>query len=720
MKKYAKVVFFNNIEYNLSDSNTGNPKQYWKLIKMLMKGNSISEDIPPLLNTIDNSLSFSDKDKANIFNDYFSSISTLDESNTTLPVFQSKTYNCLQFITISEQDVQDVLSNLMINKASGPDEISHRLLKETSKSICKPLTLLFNKSIQLSTYPKLWKHANVMPLFKKGDKNKPSNYRPVSLISCVGKVLERVIFKYMYNFLHENDLIYKNQAGFLPKHSTVYQLIDIYNQICKAFDDKKFTCIVFCDISKAFDRVWHKGLIFKLRQFGITGTLNDWLSSYLIGRKQRVFTGTEFSQDRTLGAGVPQGSVLGPLLFLIYVNDITESLTSITRLFADDSSLAISSDNIQLIENSLNTDLVKLEDWARQWLVNFNPAKTDVLFLSLAKTNVRPVLQFQNTPLNYVESHKHLGVTLSEDGSWHTHIHNITSSASRILGSMRFLKFKLKRNTLNQIYISYLRPILEYASVLWDSCTIHEKDTLEKLQYEAARIVTGLTRSVSIQNLLNEIGWVSLADRRKIQKLILLFKYKNGELPGYLSEIMPNTVRDTNNYNLRNREDYSTVVRRLQIYANSVIPSSVKLWNELSPEIRNASSLLSFKWNVKQLFKGSSVPPYFFDGDRTYQIYHARLRNRCSNLNADLFYNKLRESPNCDCGFSHEHAEHFLFNCPLYLIQRIKLFTETRRFHPLNTNKLLFGIENNNNDDNSYIFLKVQEFIKSTKRFEKQ
>ncbi len=146
----------------------------------------------------------------------------------------------------------------MINKASGPDEISHKMLKETSKTICLPLSIVFNRSIQEASYPNCWKKANVMPLFKKGNRDMPANYRPISLISCVGKVMERVVFKHVYNHLIANNLIYKNQSGFLPGHSTVFQLIDIYNQICKAFDDRKSTCIVFCDISKAFDRVWHR------------------------------------------------------------------------------------------------------------------------------------------------------------------------------------------------------------------------------------------------------------------------------------------------------------------------------------------------------------------------------------------------------------------------------------------------------------------------------
>ena len=541
MKKQAKEIFYNNIEFTLNDASSCNPRQYWKIVKTLIKNNSLTCDfIPPLLNEIDGTYSFTDTEKANNLNTYFSSVSTIDDSQARLPHFNSKTNAHLHNIIITEQDVIDILANLNINKANGPDEISHRMLKETRFSICTPLSIIFNRSMQENIFPELWKESNVMPLFKKGDKNLVSNYRPISLISCVGKEMERVIFKYVYNYLHATNLIYDKQSGFLPGHSTVYQLIDIYNQVCSAFDERKSTCIIFCDISKAFDRVWHSGLLFKLRQYGIDGNILNWITSYLMNRKQKCFVGSSFSDIKQVNAGVPQGPVLGPLFFLIYVNDITESLLSISRLYADDSSLAVSSNNVDYIESTLNHDLNIISEWAHKWLVNFNPSKTEVLFFTVSKNNnARPSLMFNNVQLDFVKTHKHLGVTLSDDGTWHAHISNIVSSASKILGTMKLLKFKLKRATLNQIYLSYLRPIIEYASIIWDNCTLYEKELLEKLQYDAARTVTGLTRSVSIENLIKEIGWVSLSDRRKKQKLILIFKHKNGDLPSYLNEIMP-------------------------------------------------------------------------------------------------------------------------------------------------------------------------------------
>ena len=475
---------------------------------------------------------------------------------------------------------------------------------------------------------------------------------------------------------------------------------------------------MFCDISKAFDRVWHKGLIFKLKQYGLSENILKWISSYLQYRKQRVFVNSEFSNEKHINAGVPQGSVLGPLLFLVYVNDIADSLHSVTRLFADDSSLAVTSNDNEYIQATLNHDLDIISKWATQWLVQFNPSKTEVLYLSLMKNNARPSIVFQNTQLNFVVNHKHLGVTLSEDGSWHTHITNIANSAAKVLGTMRMLKFKLRRRSLNQIYVSYLSPIMEYASIVWENCTQYEKDLLDKIQYDAARIVTGLTRSVSINKLLNEIGWVSLKDRRQMQKLILMFKYSKGELPDYLNSHFPDLVINTNNYFLRNQMNYASIVRRLVIYSNSTIPSSVRMWNELDIDIRNSDTLSTFKNKLKHIYKPADVPSFLLSGYRFYQVHHARIRNNCSNLNADLFTNHLRESPECACGYANEDAEHYFFRCSNFTNQRHQLFVMTRGFHPLSPHKLLYGINTFGDEENKILFTHVQSYIKATKRFE--
>ena len=191
-------------------------------------------------------------------------------------------------ISCTDPEIEILINSLNPNKATGPDNISNRMLKAVAKEISVPLSILFNRSFAEKVFANSLKVSNVLPLYKKDDKCFPSNYRPISLLSNIGKLQERIIFKHIYNHLHENNLLYKYQSGFLPNHSITYQLIDIYHHICQTFDNDQFSCMFFCDVSKAFDSVWHKGLIFKLKQYGISGSLLNCVTDYISNRTQRV------------------------------------------------------------------------------------------------------------------------------------------------------------------------------------------------------------------------------------------------------------------------------------------------------------------------------------------------------------------------------------------------------------------------------------------------
>ena len=276
------------------------------------------------------------------------------------------------------------------------------------------------------------------------------------------------------------------------------QLIDIYNTFCKALDEGKEVRAIFCDVSKAFDRVWHKGLLYKLKRAGITGSLLSWFTNYLNNRSQRVVLPGACSSWKSIKAGVPQGSILGPLLFLVYINDIVEDIHCKIRLFADDTSLYIIVDNPAEAAQMLNSDMEKINQWANMWLVSFNPAKSESLLFS-RKINkpYHPPVTMNNQIITEVTTHKHLGLTFSNDCTWHEHLAQIKTKAWQRINIMRKLKFVLDRKSLQTIYFSFIRPLLEYADVVWDNCTQYEADELEKIQIEAARIVTGATRLVS-------------------------------------------------------------------------------------------------------------------------------------------------------------------------------------------------------------------------------
>jgi hypothetical protein len=311
----------------------------------------------------DNEVYSTDEDKAKLFNDYFVKVQSLPNQPED-PEFEDEVppQETIEMITITPKDVEDTLKCLDPNKAYGPDGISPRMLKEGGPAIVNILTKIFNLSLTKGIFPSCWKLANVCPIFKKAEEFFTQNYRPISLLSTIAKVFEQVVFKHLFNFFRANFTISLWQAGFLPGQSTVTQLIEIYDEFCKAIDKGKEIRVVFLDISKAFDRVWHAGLLSKLKGSGIQGRLLTWLKSYLTDRQQRVTINGVHSPWGKILAGVPQGSVLGPLLFLIFINDITHVIRRCNiRLFADDTCLFIEVDERAEAAGILNENLNRIQ-----------------------------------------------------------------------------------------------------------------------------------------------------------------------------------------------------------------------------------------------------------------------------------------------------------------------------------------------------------------------
>ena len=293
------------------------------------------------------------------------------------------------------------------------------------------------------------------------------------------KPLQKCIYKHIFNFIRE--LITEHQSGFTLNDSTTNQLLYLAHIFSKALDEGKEIRIIFFDISKAFDRVWHRGLLFKLKKMGIVGDLLLWLKDYLSNRKQRVVINGKESSWENISAGVPQGSILGPLLFLIFINDIVSEVNCPIKLFADDTSIYAIVENPLVASIQLNSDLQKIHEWSQRWLVNFNPRKTESIIISRkGEPRLHPPLYMNHVEIKTVVTHKHLGLTFSQDGSWTSHIDEIISKANSRLNILRKLKFKLDRRSLEQMYISYIRPLFEYADVIWDNCPDYMKDKLEK------------------------------------------------------------------------------------------------------------------------------------------------------------------------------------------------------------------------------------------------
>ena len=409
--------------------------------------------IPPIL--LDDKFLVNAKEKACEFIKHFSFQCKPLANSSTLPDLHYLTENKLSTICFTNGDIISLIRGLNKNKSSGSDEISARMLSLSDESIILPLKLIFQNIISTGVFPYMWKLANLTPIHKKASKQLVSNYRPISLLPICGKLFERIIFKNLYNHLVSNNLITKNQSGFRPGDSTINQLIDLVNDIHKSFDHPKCLEVraVFLDISKAFDKVWHDGLLFKLEQNGVSGSVLNLLRSYLLNRRQRVVLNGSSSEYYPIESGVPPGSVLGPLLFLVYINDLENYIKSKIKFFADDSMLFSIVHDPNLSAHDLNHDLDKITKWAYQWKMSFNPESIkqaiEVLF-SQKRTNCHhSPIHFNNSVVTRKDCHKHLGLTLDSKLTFTDHINEKLNLAKKFIGVLKYLSRHLTLKTLD-------------------------------------------------------------------------------------------------------------------------------------------------------------------------------------------------------------------------------------------------------------------------------
>jgi len=663
-----------------------------------------------------------DETKADLLNDHFVAQSTLQAENQDLEEAQLPE-SLLEPFVVMPEDVYKILNGLDVNKATGPDGISNKLLKEAAVPIAQPLSELLNFCLSFGSFPQTWKVAQVVPIFKKDDPQLCNNYRPISLLSCLSKVFEKLVFNHMFGFVKSNNILNVNQSGFIPGDSTVNQLMTICHNIASHFDSGDELVAVFLDLTKAFDKVWHKGLLHKLRKVGIHGQVYQLLSSYLESRQQFVTINGQTSETRGLTSGVPQGSVLGPLLFLIYINDINENVSNPSFLFADDTSVfgSIQNSDATLAIANLNQDLNEIHKWSKKWLVEINPSKTVAMLFSIKQqpTQLTPIL-LDNKVVPLVSVHKHLGMYFTPTLNWSTHIDHVTTKCHRTLNMLKKFKYRWSRRALETCYTSFVRPILEYGCIVYDSCSEGDSEKLEEVQLKAARLATGAKKRTSHGALYRELGWTPLKDRRAMFKLIKMFNVVKHSVPFHIARIISLYQRIPVVHTRSTDQGILQLPRcNTTIFQSSPILSSMTQWNDTNMCLRSINSLAVFRSRLKAHYRRS---PSLFKHDisRKKQITFMQIRMGFSNLNQDLFLKGCTANPGCSCGASKEDAKHFLLMCPLYMDLRSNLFTKLKDISSKLTPKietLLYGSNSLSENENLSILENVCHYISETGRF---
>ena len=523
----------------------------------------------------------------------------------------------------------------------------------------------------------------------------------------------------------ENSIITDKQAAYLKGDSTVSQLLYIAHGIRNNWTIQKITQGLFLDVSSAFDKVWHNGLLAKLGQIGVEGTFLNTISSYLADRKQVVVVDGVKSDMLAVTAGVPQGSRLGPLLFIIYMNDIVDDIESDILIFADDTSLmAIGDDPAETVE-MLNRDLVKISLWAKKWKVLFNAKKSKDIIFSKKYLNNSPPLLFDETVIDRVNTHKHLGLILTSNLDFSSQVKEVCLKANRKLSVLRSVKM-LSRQTLDVLYKLTVRSVIDYAlPVYYKSLKQTDLGRLENIQYRAGKIVTGALHYSSKEKLNQELGWETIVERGNMLSLNIFHKIHLHETRPLIRTCMPK-LDIYKSCVTRSKGGYIPFKPKDDKFNTSFFVNTLKIWNNLPPDIQH-KDVYDFKLSVKEYIKPQKYK-HFSRGNKLSNILLTRIRVGRSELNQHKFTIGLVDSPECSCHCKFESPEHYFLSCFLYSLERQTLLDLFEHYIPkfarLNRKQkldiLLKGI---NPDDNKFTQLNttltkaVQNFILSTKRF---
>ena len=605
----AKCSYYNQ-EF---ESNKCNIRKIWGTInEIICRTKNNGHGIKSIL--INNNIKTNDpKMIVDKFNDFFSKIG----SNLSKHVSQTTSKNYRQFLNTtiltsfnfslaSELEVKKIIRALKTKTSSGHDGISVKLLKFLTPALIKPLTLIINQSLLSGIFPDLLKVAKVVPLFKKGDSLMVDNYRPISLLPSISKVFEKVVYIQLSEYFSKNKLFYAGQFGFREKHSTELATLELMDRIISALDQKHLPLSIFMDLSKAFDTLNHEILLKKLQYYGINGTALHWFSSYLINRKQYVELNNTSSTISTLNIGVPQGSILGPLLFLIYINDMPNASNAFKFiLYADDSTLFSTIEYTLPMQANVNSMLDEEINRVYEWLVAnklvLNIGKTKyMIFHPYQKdiTALTPTLSINGVAIEKVEQFDFLGVTLDEYINWKPQTNKLAVKLSKYSGILNKLKRYLPSHILKTLYCSLIQSHLNYAILAWG----YQCGRLEKNQKRLLRIITNSKYNAHTDPLFKQLELLKLSDLVTLNALKFYYKYSNMLLPEYFYNFNITTQGAHHTHNTRQREQARaerTRANYLDYRLRIFLPSAINSLPQHLLQKKSTHSIQGFSSGIK-------------------------------------------------------------------------------------------------------------------------
>ena len=588
--------------HGLINENKDNPKKMWQTINNVLDRSSKST-MPASLDIGGKKLT-KEGDIVEALNHHFVSVgpklaSKIEQNANDDPLQHiNNEPTTMRLTPVDDNYVPKAIKQLKNGKAPGPDKIPIILIKDAVDLISKPLTLIFNSSLWKGIFPDVWKLARVTPIFKSGSKSEANNYRPISVISVFSRILERIVHDQVYEYLKVNKVLTMSQSAFQKLCSTITSLIDSTDYWYENIDHKQLNLAIFLDLKKAFDTVDHKILLEKLRKYGIRELSGDWFESYLKNRRQYCAANGYESRPRTVTCGIPQGSCLGPLLFIIYLNDFEKCLkVSKAGMYADDTHVTVTSMNVEELVHKAQEELTQISEYMRLNKLSANPQKTEYMIIGhprrTNKVEIHETLRLNGADIKRVKKTKSLGVIVDEGLNWEEQFKTIKGKVSGGLTSLKKLKNILPQSQLSNVYRALVESHMRYADVIWGSLTHSKKESLQRLQDRAIFIIeTARIKDKWSNNLLSAEQLVMF------DRAVMAYKIMNRLCPENLWNKFQRRSHYSN-YNTRFCRDLQIPRYNLEYAKKGFSYSALKVWNEIPISIRELPTLCRFKKRLK-------------------------------------------------------------------------------------------------------------------------
>lgn len=570
-------------------------KSTWMTIKQIINRSGNISQFPKYFH-IDN-IDVSDPlEIANKFNLFFTEIGPRLAQSITPP--PNKSYRDFlttpsvanfSFNLVDESTVINTIDKLKPKSSCGADRLSNKLVKLIKHEVSKPVMLIINQSFQTGVFPDKLKLAKVIPIHKKNDKTILDNYRPVSILPSLSKIFEKIMYNQLYNHFLSNKLFFNSQYGFRSQHSTELAALELIDKIVTKMDQNEIPLNIYLDLSKAFDTLDHKILMDKLSYYGITGSSFNLIKDYLSNRRQYVEFEEMTSDFCYIETGVPQGSILGPLLFIIYLNDLVNATKNFYPIiYADDTALSTTlntfSHSEMTTEESINSELDNISDWFKLNKLSLNPNKTKAMLFYSYQRQVNPVnISIDGTPIEFVESFNYLGIVLDKHLSFQFHINAISLKISKTIGILCKLKNFLPLCTLLTIYNSLILPYLTYGILVWGT----NADKMLKLQRKSVRVITNAKYNAHTDPIFKKLGLLKVTDLLALQELKFAFKLENKMLPYYFRTSLFIRHSEIHDHDTRNAQNLTVPTNRHHFVSNSIKYRLPDTYNDCPKHIKS-------------------------------------------------------------------------------------------------------------------------------------